>query len=220
MATSVNHNKNNSIITRYIDMQKSVKDELLALLIGAHPDAIVVNIACKCTQRSQRIAHTNTWYDVIYGNGGAIADTESDDANHHIVYADSDSLEWLSNIVGSSAVILLDGVAPTLTSTSISALFTALEERFCHLYILMDVCTLKGAKALNRQEKKAMSPTTYHGIDSPIIPINNTNITYITEHSMMPQYLIDTLPRGCRWHFSTFFHSKIKSMHRLYEYKK
>ena len=127
---------------------------------------------------------------------------------------------WLENIPGTWAVVVIEGVSMYLRPEELQRLLCGLGRRFEHVSVLMD-CYSGFAARLSRYKNpiNTVGVREVYGIDDPNLPVRETGLTYVCEHEMTPQRLIDELSGTERHIFRHIFSGAFaRQLYRLHEY--
>jgi len=115
----------------------------------------------------------------------------------------------------------MEGVSMYLRLEELKHLLEDIRNHFCHVNILMDCYTVFAAKASKYKNPiHDVGVTLVHGIDNPKLLENNTGVSFVREHEMTPDTLINELKGMEKSIFKKVFAGRIaKKMYRLYEYR-
>lgn len=209
----------------YMGMRSAVHDSWLRDRMAAMPDAAVLHIGCGLDSRVLRVGtQGHRWYDVDFPE--VIEERRkwySEDDNYRMLAGDARSSDWLSGLPdGGELIVIMEGVSMYLTIDELCSLFTALATRFDSISMLMDCYTAFAAKASKYKNPiNDVGVTQVYGIDSPELLAGDTGMSFVREHEMTPQALINQLRGAEKAIFKKVFAGSFsKKMYRLYEYAK
>ncbi len=209
----------------YMAMRARVFDDRIRQKLLECPSSLVLHIGCGMDSRVLRINSAGCmWIDVDFPQ--VISERRkyyAENKNYKMLDADVSNPDWILQLPDSGcAIVILEGISMYLTNFQVAHLFRALDSKYNHLHILMDVYTEFGAKA-----SKYKSPindvgiTNVYGIDSPEEVLDNSGIMFLKEHDMTPEHLVRELKGFERVFFRIMFAGRVaKKIYRLYEYKK
>ena len=209
----------------YMSMRSSVFDSFVEDKLRLHDDAVVLHIGCGLDSRNLRVKSDNhPWYDIDLPQ--VIAKRMQyyhQTLSYSMIQGDVCDKEWLDIIPhNKTAIVVLEGVSMYLQLHSINALFSRLSEHFEHLHILVDCYTEFAAKASKyKNPVNDIGVNKVYGVDNPELLVKNTDVTFVCEHSLTPDYLIKQLSFFERAIFKNIYAGKVsKQLYRLYEFKK
>ena len=137
--------------------------------------------------------------------------------------ADARDPTWLGRLPkAESALLVMEGVSMYLRRSELKALLRTAVEQFVHVRVLMDCYTSFGAKASRfKNPINDVGVTTVYGLDDPKTLEDGTGLSFVKEHEMTPDALIDTLTGMEKTIFKKVFAGRTaKKIYRLYEYGK
>ena len=204
-------------------MRAAVFDRWTAEKLSENPGAVVLHLGCGLDGRVYRVPHKgHNWYDVdfpevIGERKKFFRETEED----HMVSSDVRQSEWLEEISGSAAVVVMEGLSMYLQMEELQQLLQKMKEQFAHIYLLMDTYTIFAVKATKYKNPiNTVGVTQVYGFDSPEALTGETGFRFVKEHSLTPDCLIAKLPKKEQRFFRTMFAGKMaKRIYRLYEYE-
>ena len=209
----------------YMGMRSKVFDKWLEEKIENTKEAVVLHIGCGMDSRVLRIATEKCdWYDVDFPE--VIKERKryyEETHNYHMLSADIREKDWLIHILQKKqAIIVMEGVSMYLQLEELKALLRNICAHFEQVDLLMDCYTSFAAKTSKYKNPiNDVGVTTVYGLDEPKELEKNTKITYVQEHDMTPQDLIDELEGAEKVIFKKLYGGSIsKKMYRMYEYKK
>lgn len=208
----------------YMGMRSAVFDNWLRAQMRSAKDAIVIHIGCGMDSRVERVGTgDHSWYDVDFPE--VIRERrrfyrESD--KYHMIESDARDTTWLAMLPKEKhAIIVMEGVSMYFRPEELNKLLTNIGSHFAHVSIFMDCYTTFAAKASKYKNPiNDVGVTTVYGIDAPEILADNTEITFVREHDMTPDILVNELTGMEKFIFKKLFGGSIsKKMYRLYEYE-
>ena len=208
----------------YMGVRSAVFDEWLKRQMTDLQDAIVIHIGCGMDSRAIRVgAESHKWYDVDFSE--VIEERKqyySESNNYHMIAGDARDCRWLINIKeNQSAIVVMEGVSMYLTIEEMQSLTDSLCSHFEKLALLMDCYTSFAAKmSKHRNPIKDVGVTEVYGIDDPQV-YQSEKLSYVKEHTMIPQKYINELKGFERFIFAKLYAGNFsKKLYRLFEYKK
>lgn len=208
----------------YMGMRSAVFDAWLRAQMNRDGDAVIIHIGCGMDSRIKRVGNQkHVWYDVDFPD--VIRERKryySESEEYHMIESDARSNEWMKCIPqGKNAIVVMEGVSMYFKPEELKALLGALKSHFVQLTILMDCYTVFAAKASKYKNPiNDVGVTTVYGIDEPEILTDNTGISFVKEHEMTPDILVNELRGMEKFIFKKLFGGSIsKKMYRLYEYQ-
>ena len=208
----------------YMGIRSAVFDEWLQKQLAAAPNAVVVHIGCGMDSRVIRIGNQNhKWYDVDFPE--VIKErkryyAETDD--YKMIAGDARDCSWLSAIKKKqSATVVMEGVSMYLTAAEMQNLAASLCAHFESIVLLVDAYTSFAAKMSKRRNPiNDVGVTEVYGIDDPQ-SYQTDQLTFVKEHTMIPQKYVDELHGLERFIFAKLYAGGFsKKLYRLYEYAK
>ncbi len=208
----------------YMGMRSAVFDEWLRIQMNNSNDSLVIHIGCGMDSRAERVGTMNhSWYDVDFPE--VIKERKryyNESGEYHMIEADVRNNSWIANLPkNKSAIIVMEGVSMYLSPEELKRLFANISSHFDHVNVLMDCYTVFAAKVSKYKNPiNDVGVTVVHGIDDPKLLEDNTGVSFVREHEMTPDTLIDELKGMEKVIFKKVFAGKIsKKMYRLYEYR-
>ena len=205
-------------------MRSAVFDRWLEEKQRELPGAVVLHVGCGLDSRILRVGdRDHQWYDVdfpevIEERKRYFEETET----YHMIPSDIRDMQWLSQIPrGSDAIIVMEGISMYLPVGELKAVLRQWKEYFGETRILMDSYTVFGAKASKYKNPiNQVGVTQVYGFDDPQELAEDTQLLFVGERDLTPQWLIEKLPRSEQGFFKIFFAGKTaKTIYRLYEYR-
>lgn len=208
----------------YMGMRSAVFDDWLKEQMQKDEHAIVVHIGCGMDSRVLRVGtNHHLWYDVDFPdviNERKLYYSETED--YRMLSSDARNTEWLNDIPSNAdAIVVMEGVSMYLQVEELQNTLGAIGNHFNKVSLLMDCYTEFGAAASKYKNPiNEVGVTRVVGIDDPQVCEENTNLSYVGEHDMTPESMINEL-KGLEKNFFQFmFGGRIsKKMYRLYEYE-
>ena len=200
----------------YMGMRSAVFDRWVAQKIQENPEAAVLHLGCGMDSRVLRVENQSYWFDVDFPE---VIDQRrryySESEHYKMIDSDIRSSEWLEQIPGNRAIVVLEGISMYLSNEELQHAFGNLYARFDKVQILMDCYTEFAAKASRYKNPiNDVGVTQVYGLDDP-----NSLPGYLREHSMTPADLIEQLQGMERKIFQTLYAgSAARKLYRLYEF--
>ena len=208
----------------YMGMRSAVFDEWLKIKMDEEKTAIVIHIGCGMDSRVERVGTMNRfWYDVDFPE--VIRERKryyKETTEYHMIEADVRNSDWLTGIPPEkTAIIVMEGISMYLRLEELKQLLVMIHNHFTNAHILMDCYTTFAAKASKYKNPiNDVGVTNVYGIDDPKLLENNTKVSFVREHEMTPEHLINELKGMEKIIFKKLFAGGMsKKMYRLYEYK-
>jgi len=208
----------------YMGMRSAVFDQWLRTQMNDSKDSLVIHIGCGMDSRVERVGTRNhLWYDVDFPE--VIQERKlyySETEEYHMIGSDVRNIHWLTNLPKEkTAIIVMEGVSMYLSLDELKDLLTNIRNHFTHVNILMDCYTVFAAKASKYKNPiNDVGVTVVHGIDDPKLLEDNTGLSFVKEHEMTPDFLINELEGMEKQIFKKVYGGNIsKKMYRLYEYR-
>lgn len=202
--------------------QQNEQNEQLNL-VAAECDAIVIHIGCGMDSRIERVGTNNhDWYDVDFPE--VIKERRryyQENDRYHMIESDARKNEWINHLPkAKTAIIVMEGVSMYFKPEELKKLLTDLKKYFGQVHILMDCYTDFAAKASKYKNPiNDVGVTEVYGLDNPRELENDTELHFVKEHDMTPEYLVNELSGVERIIFKNVFAGSFsKKMYRLYEY--
>lgn len=207
----------------YIGMRSAVFDEWIKRKMAQMQNAVVIHIGCGMDSRALRVdAGNHMWYDVDFAE--VIRERKryyTESANYRMIPGDARDSSWLTGIPETKrAIIVMEGVSMYLTVSELKALISSLSDHFEQVSLLMDCYTVLAAKMSKYKNPiNDVGVTMVYGLNHPEL-MENSRFSFVQEHSMTPETLVNAL-HGCeRYIFRKLYAGKMaKKLYRLYEYK-
>lgn len=208
----------------YMGMRAAVFDDWTGQQLSACPEAVVLHLGCGMDSRCQRVSHTGRlWIDVDFPE--VIAERRRyfrDSEDYRMLPADLRSAHWLDSVPGSTAIVIMEGVSMYLTRQELTGLFSRLSKRFSQVSLLMDCYSEFAARASRYKNPiNDVGVTQVYGLDDPENLTHGTCFTFVTEHSMTPDHLIQALSGWEQKLFRRLYAGRFASkLYRLYEFRR
>lgn len=205
-------------------MRSAVFDRWLEEKQRELPGAVILHVGCGMDSRILRVGNRHhQWYDVdfpevIEERKCYFEETET----YHMIPSDIRDIQWLSQIPrGSDAIIVMEGISMYLPVGELKAVLQQWKGYFGETRILMDSYTVFGAKASKYKNPiNQVGVTQVYGFDDPQELAEDTQLLFVRERDLTPQWLIEKLPRSEQGFFKIFFAGNAaKKIYRLYEYR-
>ena len=208
----------------YMGVRSAVFDEWVKQQMADLPEAVVIHIGCGMDSRVIRVGTQNhKWYDVDFSE--VIAERRryySESESYKMIAGDARDGAWLADIQETkSAIVVMEGVSMYLTVAEMQSLTARLSAHFENLVLLVDAYTSFAAKMSKvKNPINDVGVTEVYGIDDPR-EYQGGKLTYLKEHTMVPQKYIDALKGSERFVFAKLYAGDFsKKLYRLFEYKK
>ena len=207
----------------YMGMRSAVFDRWTAQQLEENPEAVVLHVGCGLDSRCLRVnLKACQWFDVdfpevIAARKRYFQETES----YHMLGSDIRQEEWLTRIPGDrTAIILLEGVSMYLKPEVLRAALGRWNNHFKEIRILLDSYTIFAAKATKYKNPiHEVGVKQVYGFDDPKDLEMGTGLSFVGEHSLTPESLIQQLPKREQRFFRVLFAGNLaKRIYRLYEY--
>ena len=209
----------------YMGMRSAVFDQWLKEQMTAMENPAVIHIGCGMDSRICRIEPVDfAWYDVDFPD--VIKERKryyTESAHYHMLSADVRAPEWILNIPDNqNAIIVMEGVSMYIRPDELKRLLSGIADRFSEIRILMDCYTTFAAKMSSvRNPINDVGGAAVYGADDPKLLAEDTGLSFVKEHEMTPQYLIDELQGTEKAVFRIVYAGKISGkIYRMYEFKK
>ena len=207
----------------FMGMRSAVFDLWVKEKMTEMKDAVIIHIGCGMDSRVLRVkTHNHKWYDVDFPE--VIRERKihySETETYKMLEGDARIPKWISDIPErSSAVVIIEGVSMYLKSDEVKNLVIALNNHFDNVSLMMDCYTEMSAKISKYKNPiNDVGVTEVYGTDHPGI-FETDNFTFLKEHNMTPDTLINELKGVEKFFFKKLYGGKFsKKMYRLFEYK-
>ncbi len=208
----------------YMGMRSAVFDAWLKKQMAATENPLVIHIGCGMDSRIIRVEPKNLlWYDVDFPD--VIRERKryySESEYYHMLSADVRDSEWIGNIPEvENAIIVMEGVSMYIHPDELKRLLRTIRNHFSNIRILMDCYTVFSAQISKYQNPiNDVGVATVYGVDEPRLLEVNTGLSFVQEHEMAPETLIEELQGMERAIFRKVYAGNVsKKMYRLYEFK-
>jgi len=206
----------------YMGMRSAVFDGWLRERMSAQPDAVVLHIGCGLDSRILRVgAQGHLWFDMDFAD--VIEERRqwySEDECYHMLAGDARCSDWLAQLPeGGELIAVIEGVSMYLTEDELRGLLSRLSSRFNSVSLLMDCYTSFAAKASRYKNPiNDVGVTQVYGVDDPAALSDGTGLSFVKEHEITPQTMINELQGMEKAIFKRVFGGSFsKKMYRLYE---
>ena len=205
-------------------MRAAVFDRWLEEKQQQMPEAAVLHLGCGMDNRIGRVGVKNgTWYDVDFPE--VIAERKryySETETYRMLGSDLRQAEWLAQISGETAIVVMEGVSMYLQMAELLELLRRLNRKFSRVAVLMDTYTTFAVKATKYKNPiHTVGVTEVFGFDDPKLLEEDTGFRFAGEWDLTPDRLIAQLPKAEQRFFKTMFAGNMaKKIYRLYEYEK
>ena len=209
----------------YMAMRSAVFDNWLKNEMEHDSTASVLHIGCGMDSRIERVGcGRHKWYDIDFPEVIELRKkyfklTE----NYTMAAGDVRNTDWLSAIpAGTNAIVVFEGVSMYLSQVELKSFMQALAKHFSAVKLLMDCYTERRAAATEfKNPINDVGVDSVYGIDDPKILETIPGFSFLREHDMTPQNMINELKGAERICFRTMFGGRFaKSIYRIYEFEK
>jgi len=208
----------------YMGMRSAVFDNWLIKQIEADKEAVILHIGCGMDSRIHRVgAGGHLWYDVDFPD--VIQERKlyyQEDEYYHMIESDARENAWMNSLpAAEKAIIVMEGVSMYFKPEELKRLLRDLTNHFKRVSVLMDCYTDFAAKATKYKNPiNEVGVTEVYGVDEPYILEEDAGLSYVKEHDMTPDYLINELRGMEKAIFKKVFAGSFsKKIYRMYEYK-
>ena len=208
----------------YMGIRSAVFDRWLKAEMSKDQNATVIHIGCGMDSRITRVGNCgHTWFDVDFPE--VISERKryyKEGEGYTMLPGDARSVEWLSDIPGDSAIVVMEGISMYLSKEELTNLLLAIGNRFNKVMLLMDAYSVFAAKMSKfKNPVNDVGVTNVYGIDEPAEIAKGTSLSFIGEREMTPADLIEQLNGIEKKIFRKLYAGKMASkLYKLYEYKK
>ncbi len=231
----------------YMGMRAWVFDEWLRGMMRKYPEATVLHIGCGMDSRIHRVGNHREvslelqqqssfkskqyWYDIDFED--VIKERKKyyeETDTYHMLASDARDTAYLSEIFGTEAIVVMEGISMYLKPEELEKLMADLSRHFTSVHILMDCYTTKAAKVSKYKNPiNDVGVTLVYGLDEPTKLSENVRgmsqesdtFKFIKEHNMTPEEKINELKGLEKFIFRRLFAGKFsKSLYRMYEFEK
>ncbi len=208
----------------YMGMRSAVFDNWLIEQMEADKEAVILHIGCGMDSRIHRVgAGGHLWYDVDFPD--VIQERKlyyQEDEYYHMIESDARENAWMNSLpAAEKAIIVMEGVSMYFKPEELKRLLRDLTNHFKRVSVLMDCYTDFAAKATKYKNPiNEVGVTVVYGIDDPHTLEEGTGLSYVKEHDMTPDHLINELRGIEKGIFKKVFAGSFsKKIYRMYEYK-
>lgn len=208
----------------YMGMRSAVFDKWLKEQMEADKEAVILHIGCGMDSRIHRVgADGHIWYDVDFPD--VIQERKlyyQEDEFYHMIESDARENAWIQMLPKkSNAIIIMEGVSMYFKPEELKQLLVDLTNHFNRVGILMDCYTEFAAKASKYKNPiNEVGVTEVFGVDAPHSLEKGTGLSYVKEHDMTPDELINELTGFEKTVYKKVFAGSFsKKMYRMYEFK-
>ena len=207
----------------YMAMRAKVFDRWLRQQMEAMPEATVLHLGCGMDSRICRVSEQgHQWYDVDFPD--VIAQREryfAENECYHMLAANVTGEDFLANVDGNSAIVVMEGISMYLKPQQLQALMTRLGDRFEQVSVLMDCYTEFAAKASKYKNPiNDVGVTEVYGLDDPKV-LDLGGFRLLREMEITPPDLIEQLRGMEKAIFKKLYAGSVsKKLYRMYEFSK
>lgn len=208
----------------YMGMRSVVFDNWLKEQMAADKEAIILHIGCGMDSRINRVgASGHLWFDVDFPD--VIKERKlyyQENEYYHMIESDARENSWIQSLpTDKNAIIVMEGVTMYFKPEELKQLLIDLTDCFKRVSILMDCYTEFAAKASKYKNPiNEVGVTEVYGVDDPHALEKGIGLSYVKEHDMTPDSLVNELTGLERTIYKKVFAGSFsKKMYRMYEYK-
>ena len=208
----------------YMGMRAAVFDDWVCEQMKRFPESTVIHLGCGLDSRAERVTRgEHLWYDVDFP--AVIQERRryyEESSTYRMVAADVREEEWLAEIpAGRRAIVVMEGVSMYLAPEEYRSLCASLRRRCGKISLLVDCYTQLGAKGSKyKNPVHDVGVTKVYGISNPEELAKGTGLSFVKEHEMTPQRLVNALQGGEKFLFRHLYGGAIAGkLYRLYEYE-
>lgn len=206
-------------------MRARIFDDWTNTMLLQNSGSLVLHIGCGLDSRCNRVNQNyHAWYDCDFPDVIEARKKyyEENERYHMIALNAADSEQIKSLPQSDTAIIIFEGISMYLTNDELHNFFSALEQKYGHLHVLMDVYTMFGAKASKfKNPINDVGVTKVFGIDDIDGLLAGLKTHCIKEHSLTPENLVNEIPPRDRRIFKMLFTGKLyRKIYRLFELEK
>lgn len=231
----------------YMGMRAWVFDGWLRAMMRKYPEATVLHIGCGMDSRIHRVGNHRKvalepqeqdgfkskqyWYDIDFED--VIKERKKyyeETDTYHMIASDARNTAYLSNISGTQAIVVMEGISMYLKPEELEKLMADLSRYYTSIHILMDCYTTKATRVSKYKNPiNDVGVTLVYGLDEPTKLSENVRgmsqesdtFKFIKEHNMTPEEKINELKGLEKFIFRRLFAGKFsKSLYRMYEFEK
>lgn len=206
----------------YMGMRSAVFDRWTAEKMKQMPHAAVLHLGCGMDSRALRIGDgQHLWFDVDFPE---VVEQRSryymESETYKMLPSDVRNADWLTEVPGSSAIVVMEGISMYLKHSELKAVLRNLCERFEKVYLLMDCYTSFAAKASKYKNPiNDVGVTQVYGLDDPV-QLQTQKLRFRRSHEITPEDLIGQLQGMEKCIFRGLYAGSIADkMYRLYEFE-
>ncbi len=205
-------------------MRSAIFDNWVQEKMKQEEKAIILHIGCGMDSRVERVGNKrHMWYDVDFPD--VISERKryySENEQYSMIESDARKNDWILALPkDAKAIVIMEGVSMYFKLEELKKLLGDLQSNFQEISILMDCYTTFGARASKYKNPiNEVGVTEVYGIDDPKILEEGTGISFVGEHSLTPDYLVNELTGAEKLFFKKVFAGKFaQRIYRLYEFK-
>ena len=210
-------------LSYYMGMRAAVYDRWVSQQLASMPEAAVLHLGCGMDSRACRVgAQGRKWYDVdfpevITERKKSYFETE----NYHMIGADVRRMDFLKEVSGEDAIVLLEGISMYLRPKELGQVLTQLHAKFRRVALLMDCYTEFAARASKYKNPiNDVGVTKVYGLDDPKV-LERSGLSFVCDRDMTPPDLIDQLTGMEKVIFRKLYAGSVaQKMYRMYEFRK
>ena len=208
----------------YMGMRSAVFDQWVKEQLAQNHNAVVLHLGCGMDSRVLRVNRENhAWYDIDFPE--VIQERKryyQETDGYHMLSADVRADGWITQIPRcQTAIVVMEGISMYMQPEELCQLLQTIQTHFASVSLLMDCYTVFAAKATKYKNPiNEVGVTKVYGIDDPLVLTNQTGFTFVKQHEMTPNHLIDALTGLERTLFRNLYAGKTaEKLYRMYEYQ-
>lgn len=207
----------------YMGMRSAVFDRWVTKMRKELPGAAVLHLGCGLDSRALRVGTgAGCWYDVDFPQ--VIRERERyycSGEGYRMIGSDIRRHDWMEQVAEKEAVVVMEGISMYLRREELEALLRELNARFGKVCILMDVYSgLAARMSRYKNPINQVGVTEVFGVDDPGELAKSTGLSFLAEHEMTPEDLIEQLGKGERMVFRKLYAGKTANkLYRMYEFR-
>ena len=209
----------------YMGMRSSVFDDWVKKLMHTDKDSIILHLGCGMDSRVLRVGtQEHLWYDVDFPSVIQERKKYYNETNeYHMIESDIRDSAWINQLPkDKNVIIVMEGISMYLSLHELQEALYNVTNHFNKVNLLVDCYTTFAAKASKYKNPiNDVGVNVVYGIDDPVVLEENTDLQFVCEYEMTPDYLVNQLQGFEKTIFKRVFGGNIsKKMYRLYEYQK
>lgn len=209
----------------FMAMRSSVFDKWVKEQVERYNDLTVLHLGCGLDSRVLRVNAVNTnWVDVDFEE--VICERKryyTETEFYRMISADISNDSFVKFLPKSKTlIIVLEGVSMYLENDKLKDTLLILTKNYDSVAMLVDCYTPFAVKMSKLKNPiKSVGVNKVFGVSSPAVLEEGTNLTFVKEHQITPNDLINELKGIERIMFKRVYAGRTsKKLYKLYEYKK